>query len=56
MNFTNTLNNYWLWSEIRSKLNLSNPAYRFWSTSQNIKLKGTNKNLYQSGHGSFGMA
>lgn len=48
MGFTNTLNNYWLWSEIRSKLNLSNPAYKFWSMSQNIKLN--NKYVFIQKH------
>ena len=32
------LNKHWLWKEMRTKLNLSNPAYKYWKSSQYIKL------------------
>lgn len=34
----NTLNSFWLWKEVSSKLGVSNPAYKFWNNTQNIKL------------------
>lgn len=34
----NKLNNYWLWKEIRSKLGVSNPAYRYWKDARDLKL------------------
>ncbi len=36
--FTSKLNSYWLWLEIREKLNLSNPSYKYWHSTINIKL------------------
>jgi hypothetical protein len=33
-----TLNSYWLWREIREKLHLSNPSYRYWRETPSIKL------------------
>lgn len=34
----NTLNSFWLWREISSKLGLSNPAYKYWREAQTLKL------------------
>jgi len=34
----NTLNSFWLWREISSKLGVSNPAYKYWKDTQSIKL------------------
>jgi hypothetical protein len=34
----NTLNSYWLWREISSKLGVSNPTYKYWRESKNLKL------------------
>ena len=34
----NTLNSFWLWREISSKLGVSNPAYKYWKNTPNIKL------------------
>lgn len=34
----NTLNSFWLWREVRSKLGVSNPAYKYWKNTPNIKL------------------
>lgn len=34
----NKLNNYWLWKEIRTKLGVSNPAYRYWNRARDLKL------------------
>jgi len=36
--FYSILNKHWLWKEMRSKLNLSNPAYSYWKESHHIKL------------------
>ena len=33
-----TLNSFWLWREISSKLGLSNPAYKYWRDTQSLKL------------------
>ena len=33
-----TLNSYWLWREISSKLGVSNPAYKYWKNTPNLKL------------------
>ncbi len=33
-----TLNSFWLWREISSKLGVSNPAYKYWKNTPNIKL------------------
>ncbi len=40
----NTLNSYWLWREISSKLDVSNPAYKYWKNTPNLKLN--NKYLF----------
>jgi len=34
----NTLNSFWLWREISSKLGVSNPAYKYWKNTPNLKL------------------
>jgi len=34
----NTLNSFWLWREVSSKLGVSNPAYKYWRDTPNIKL------------------
>jgi hypothetical protein len=34
----NTLNSFWLWREVYSKLGISNPAYKYWKDTPNIKL------------------
>jgi hypothetical protein len=34
----NRLNSFWLWREVSSKLNVSNPAYKYWKNTPNIKL------------------
>jgi len=34
----NTLNSFWLWREVSSKLHVSNPAYKYWKNTPNIKL------------------
>ena len=34
----NTLNSFWLWREISSKLHISNPAYKYWKNTPNMKL------------------
>ena len=34
----NTLNSYWLWREVREKLDVSNPLYKYWKDTPNIKL------------------
>lgn len=34
----NTLNSFWLWREVSSKLGISNPAYKYWRETPNIKL------------------
>ncbi len=34
----NTLNSYWLWREVSSKLGVSNPAYKYWKNTPNLKL------------------
>ncbi len=33
-----TLNSFWLWREISSKLGVSNPAYKYWKNTPSIKL------------------
>jgi len=33
-----TLNSFWLWREVSSKLGVSNPAYKYWKNTPNIKL------------------
>ncbi|MDD2791069.1 MAG: hypothetical protein PHU40_10450 [Sulfurimonas sp.] len=32
------LNSFWLWREVYSKLGISNPAYKYWKETPNIKL------------------
>jgi len=34
----NTLNSFWLWREISSKLGVSNPAYKYWNNTPSLKL------------------
>ena len=34
----NKLDSFWLWREVSSKLGVSNPAYKYWRGTQNIKL------------------
>jgi hypothetical protein len=34
----NTLNSFWLWREISSKLGVSNPAYKYWRETPSLKL------------------
>jgi len=34
----NILNSYWLWREVSSKLGVSNPAYKYWKNTPNLKL------------------
>ena len=34
----NTLNSYWLWREVREKLQVSNPVYKYWKSTPSIKL------------------
>ena len=34
----NTLNSSWLWREVSSKLGVSNPAYKYWKNTPNMKL------------------
>jgi len=34
----NTLNSFWLWKEVSVKLGVSNPAYKYWKNTPNIKL------------------
>lgn len=34
----NTLNSFWLWREVSSKLGVSNPAYRYWKNTPHMKL------------------
>ncbi len=36
--FADKLNSYWLWLEVREKLSLSNPSYKYWKNTVNIKL------------------
>jgi len=34
----NTLNQFWLWREVSKKLSVSNPTYKYWKNTPNIKL------------------
>ena len=34
----NTLNSFWLWREVYQKLGISNPAYKYWKNTPNLKL------------------
>ncbi|DAB29936.1 MAG TPA: hypothetical protein CFH84_06975 [Sulfurimonas sp. UBA12504] len=38
------LNSFWLWREVYIKLGISNPAYKYWKETPNIKLN--NKYLF----------
>jgi len=40
----NTLNSYWLWKEVYTKLGISNPAYKYWRDTPTLKLN--NKYLF----------
>lgn len=40
----NTLNSFWLWREVSSKLGVSNPAYKYWRDTPTLKLN--NKYLF----------
>ena len=33
-----TLNSFWLWREVSSKLGISNPAYKYWKETKSLKL------------------
>jgi len=33
-----TLNSFWLWREVSSKLGVSNPAYKYWKETKSLKL------------------
>lgn len=33
-----TLNSFWLWREVSSKLAISNPAYKYWKNTPTLKL------------------
>jgi len=33
-----TLNSFWLWREVSSKLGVSNPAYKYWKSTPTLKL------------------
>ena len=35
---SNRLNSFWLWREVSSKLGVSNPAYKYWKNTPNLKL------------------
>ena len=37
-NLPNTLNTFWLWREVSRKLGVSNPAYKYWKNTPNLKL------------------
>ncbi|MDF1883418.1 hypothetical protein JHD49_05630 [Sulfurimonas sp. SAG-AH-194-C21] len=37
-NLPSTLNSFWLWREISSKLGVSNPAYKYWTNTPSLKL------------------
>ena len=34
----NILNSFWLWREVSSKLGVSNPLYKYWKDTPNLKL------------------
>lgn len=40
----NTLNSFWLWREVSSRLGVSNPAYKYWKSTPTLKLN--NKYLF----------
>ena len=35
---SSTLNSFWLWREVSKKLGVSNPAYKYWKNTPNLKL------------------
>lgn len=37
-NLPSTLNSFWLWREVSLKLGVSNPAYKYWKNTPNLKL------------------
>ena len=37
-NLSSTLNSFWLWREVSSKLGVSNPAYKYWKETPSLKL------------------
>ena len=37
-NLPSTLNSFWLWREVSSKLGVSNPAYKYWKNTPNLQL------------------
>ena len=37
-NLPSTLNSFWLWREVSAKLGVSNPAYKYWKNTPNLKL------------------
>ncbi|MEA2073914.1 MAG: hypothetical protein U9O86_10045 [Campylobacterota bacterium] len=37
-NLPSTLNSFWLWREVSSKLGVSNPAYKYWKNTPSLKL------------------
>ena len=37
-NLPSTLNSFWLWREVSSRLGVSNPAYKYWKNTPNMKL------------------
>lgn len=39
-----TLNSFWLWREVYTKLGISNPAYKYWKNTPTLKLN--NKYLF----------
>ncbi len=42
------LDHYWLWKEVRTKLGVSNPAYKYWRDTPHIKLN--NKYVFLKKH------
>jgi len=44
----NKLNSYWLWKEVRDKLNVSNPLYKYWRDTPHMKLN--NKYIFIKKH------
>ena len=44
----NKLNDYWLWMEVRNRLGLSNPLYKYWRDTPHLKLN--NKYIFVKKH------
>ncbi len=44
----NKLDSYWLWKEVRSKIGLSNPSYKYWRDTPHMKLN--NKYVFVKKH------